>query len=325
MGVNVKRILPILPQLKQIIASINHSETFHAIINAILVITNAQGAWLNDEELNKRQEEFVQSTLALLNSVDSKHTLKLLQPDTYYVHPEFPKKVDDSKYLQKMFGHYCSYRQGDNVVIELSTLSGQPIFHEICHIDFTHWDQEVKKIQAFLLKKAARFNKVLGLFNLSSTYNLKYYTTPESRLYNLNNDRFVNEFYDKYVNDIFNSWTKFTLFGEIATETWEDVKTAGLTELFRFVYSAVHPVDAFMGVIHEIEQQALKSHSEDATRRINKFEKEVAQFELELSQSNLLRSPYKTWRNSLEYRTIVNRQPDRLRKAMDRRWRLFGV
>jgi hypothetical protein len=339
MKLDIKRLLPIQRKLNEFLDNVPNIPLMKTTINAMLVWGGALGAFYK-ESLDRKSEDMFQSVLNLMNSTEFTPKIQEGPLEFVYVDPEIIKHVDSPKMLDWLGGYQPSRPGNDEVFIHINA-NAITIQRLIIEVDMTRWASERKKIQHFLVKKAENYNKILRLFNMSMNYDIEFNLSEETKIEMLSNDSFVDEHYDDYVSDIWNSWTQYTLFNNNKnTDTWEDVKAGGLTELFRFIYSVIKPVHSFRGILEEIEQKSApftpniigpkeeyksKPDYEGQTRRINKFEKEVAQFELELSQSGLLGMPYKTWRNSLEYRTIVNRQPDRLRKAMDRRWRLFGV
>ena len=311
MKIDTNRLLPILSQLRELLPRIKNDEAmFGFVINMILVWTYALGAFFIPRIDDEKSIQFV---FDLMNNTDQKPPIQVVNKEFVFVNPKADKDADkgNTRRLEKWLGEFPHHYHSEDKV-ELQYMVGDNIIQKqtVC-MDLKHWAQIHKDIRQFMTNKAARYNKVLRLFNMNMSYSLVYKLSDATKVAKRDSDSFVNEFYDEYCNDILNWWTSESVFANSKdAESWSDVKRTGLDELFKFLHWLVVPHYPFESYVNSLKKS--KEY-----HKIDQFEKQVGSLEKALlANSVLLQTPYKQWPRLTGLLALIQRQPIPIRNAI---------
>ncbi len=308
MGLNVKRLLPIVSEMKDLLQRFPRHT--HTIIGTILVWTGARKAFHPEDVVqgNKEAIQVLQTVMRWMNATSFRPKIKYQEFDFPLVYRDqaldkFSELTDRerAKWLGfSCIGHTFGNANIDRIGIDIETTTQVGLHNEYCVASTKNVTRQMHKLQRFCMKKTQQFNRVLNLFGLHATYKLRFNPGNVTKNANLDNDRYVREQFDNYVDDIGNYWTDKTMFLD---KTWDDVKRNDLTQLFRFAHWIGTSVKVFQDVLYMSEE-------------LEKQEKQLGQFEHELSQNKVLAAtPYKQWVGTREFRDILKRQPKFIREG----------
>jgi hypothetical protein len=313
--VHLKRLLPILPQLREIFKS--HPDRGGMILNTCLVWAGARKAYF-PEGMNDETMAILKPIFDLMNSTPFKPKIKYREFNSYialvYTNPALDKVTDmDTRTLGKWLGFYCVGHKYDDstqdrIGLNFATQDYQ-IRAEYCSASHKNVTRQMAQLKRYAVKVAQQFNEVTELFGQLVRFKLTLDLGTNSKNDNFNNDVFVRQHFQEYVNDIFNDWSAHTKM----PDSYDEAKAKDWLQLFKFEYWVGTMLDIFNGMYAPIGLFAPgddEKMTNKKTKVIDDMQKDMANFEKDLSKSQtLLVRPYNTWVGTREFQQILRRQP----------------
>jgi hypothetical protein len=302
MGVNIKRLLPIIPQMTQIMSE-SKGQMWQVLFNVMLVWVGARKAFFADTGIDDRK--MFHHVLATMNATSFTPKIKI-RDDLWlvYTNPAFDKvQKPDDKTLAKWLGFNCVghtfYDQSVDRIGVRIFVNDQNVYAEYCVASSKNPKRQLYKLKRFALKKSQRYEQVARLFGWTTSYEVDFEPGIGTRVANINNDAYIHKYFYHYANNVGNDWRRD---GFIQFNTWDDVKQAGLGELFKFAF--------WFGTRWEVFDQMFNS-----TKDLEGMYRDIEHFEKDLIKSKLLGVDFKYWIVQPEFASILKRQKPFIQEA----------